>query len=757
MARLRQATTHMTISQHSSCSQPCMSTVFEKLHQKIREAIWNQNWDELRPLQVDAIGAILESEDDLILAAATASGKTEAAFLPILSQIAVAPAPSVQALYISPLKALINDQFRRLEDLCGYAEIPVHRWHGDVSATDKQHLRKTPGGVLLITPESLESQFINHDRHLARIYAHLQYVVIDELHAFLDNVRGIHLRSLLARLNIAAAVDPRRIGLSATIGDFASAQAFLCAGMPSCVRVIEDRSQRKELRVGVKGYLEYPAAGESGQSDTQCSALSGLTAIAADIAQRFRSESNLIFCNSRRQTELLGDKLRALAEVEHWPRNPFVLHHGSLSRELREDAERELKSGHPVTAVCTSTLEMGIDLGAVRAIGQVGPTWSVTSLVQRLGRSGRKEGEPQVLRVYTLDDAITQHSSLSARLFPELIRAIALLELHREQWLEPPQQDRLHFSTCIHQVFSVLRQTGGASATRLYDVLCRRGAFQRIEQARFVELLRGLAEKQVIEQIPTGELILAPVGERIVGSRDFYAAFASRIEYRVEYEGQAIGVLPQDNIPAEGEFLLLAGRRWRVNVVDHNSKRVLVSPAKGWKQPRFSGGIGGIHPTVAQRMRQVLREDAGYSFLNLAATELLGQARQTFADASLDTRDTVTSLSGVEWFPWRGSRVLLTLELAAKTDGLKTERDTLCLRYAKLTPNEFLAHRAKIASGAFAPEQLVALVSDLARDRFDEYVPIALLREAFAEDVLDLAGAMAAAATDRNAATNPES
>ncbi len=447
-----------------------MSAAFAKLHPKIQEAVWNEQWEELRPLQVEAIEAVLDSHDHLILASATASGKTEAAFLPVLSQLAAEPADSVQALYVSPLKALINDQFRRLEDLCAHAEIPVHRWHGDVSATDKQRLRTKPGGVLLITPESLESQFINYDLYLQRIYAHLQFVVIDELHSFLDNVRGIHLRSLLARLSIAACVKPRRFGLSATIGDFAPAQAFLCVESPCSVRVLHDSSQQKELRVGVKAHVELPAAGESDERDTASSSgPSGLSAIATDIAQRFRTESNLIFCNSRRQTELLGDKLRVLGEREQWPRNPFLLHHSSLSRELREETERELKSGQPVTAICTSTLEMGIDLGAVRAIGQVGPTWSVTSLVQRLGRSGRREGEPQILRLYTLDNAITEDSSLTDRLFPELIRAIALLELHREHWLEPPENDRFHFSTCIHQVLSVLRQTGGTSAAHLHE------------------------------------------------------------------------------------------------------------------------------------------------------------------------------------------------------------------------------------------------------------------------------------------------
>ena len=281
-----------------------MSAAFAKLHPKIQEAVWNQHWDELRPLQVDAIEALLDTTDHLIVAAATASGKTEAVFLPVLSQIAAEPAESVQALYISPLKALINDQFRRLEDLCAHAEIPVHRWHGDVGATDKQRLRQSPGGVLLITPESLESQFINLDRHLRRIYAHLRFVVIDELHAFLDNVRGIHLRSLLARLGATVGVTPRRFGLSATIGDFAPARAFLCPEAPDTVRVLEDDTQRKELRVGLKAYLDAPEPTEGAEGETAdpVAATGGLAAVAEDIAQRFRGYSNLIFCNSRRQT-----------------------------------------------------------------------------------------------------------------------------------------------------------------------------------------------------------------------------------------------------------------------------------------------------------------------------------------------------------------------------------------------------------------------------------------------------------------------
>ena len=297
---------------------------------------------------------------------------------------------------------------------------------------------------------------------------------------------------------------------------------------------------------------------------------------------------------------------------------------------------------------------------------------------------------------------------------------------------------------------SVLRQTGGALASHLHDVLCRRGAFQRIEQPQFVALLHGLAAKELIEQVPTGELILAPAGERIVESRDFYAAFASRIEYRVEHDGQPIGVLPQDSIPAEGEFLLLAGRRWRVNLIDHSCKRVSVAPAKGWKQPQFAGGIGGLHPTITQRMKRVLTEETGYPFLNMAAVQLLGEARQTFANAGLDAHDTVVGFSGVEWFPWCGSRVLVTLELCAKADGVKIERDDFCLRYQKLTPADFIDHRKRISSGAFSPEQLVKLVPDLQRDRFDEHVPAPLLQQAFVAEVLDLANAQTIARAVQN-------
>lgn len=729
-----------------------MIDAYSRLHRKIQEAIYREGWSALRPLQQDSIQAIHDSKADLILAASTASGKTEAAFLPILSEMADDPHGGVRALYVSPLKALINDQFMRLERLCELAEIPVHRWHGDVGASHKARLRSDPGGVLLITPESLESQFVNLDRHLRDLYSRLGFVVIDELHAFLDNVRGVHLRSLLARLEVAAGVRPRLIGLSATLGDFGSAKGFLNPDAPEQVLLLQDATQKKEKWVGLKAFYEELEEEPSGDEDDESSQdftptvrIGGLNEVAADIALRFMTDTNLVFCNSRRDSELLADKLHQMEKGESWPHNPFLLHHGSLSREIREDAEAKLKSGKPVTALCTSTLEMGINIGSVRAVGQVGPPWSVSSMVQRLGRSGREEGQPQILRLYTLDLPLDHRSHVEERLFPNLVRSIAMIELFKEGWLEPPELDRFHFSTAIHQVFSILKQTGGALATVLHDRLCVRGAFRRIDRNRLFQLLKGMASHKLLEQVPSGELILAPAGERIVESRDFYAAFASRIEYSVEWEGAAIGVLPLQSIPAEGEFMLLAGRRWKVMEISRELRRVLVLPAQGWKPPRFLGGGGLIHAVVMTKMRTILAGEESFAYLQGGAVQMLTQARQCFKEALLMDRDFKADLYSVHWLPWSGTRVLLTLELCAKVDGLDVGRQDFSLSYAKLSVGELREHCQRIADDKFSEEMLLEEVAELSRDRFDEYVAVPLLQEAYAREVMDLDGARQAA------------
>ncbi|MAS96138.1 MAG: hypothetical protein CMO55_23295 [Verrucomicrobiales bacterium] len=718
-----------------------MIPAFDLLHRKIQEAIWNQEtkWERLRPLQEDSIRAVLQRDNDIVLAAATASGKTEAAFLPILSRLAEEPDRSgVGAVYVGPLKALINDQFRRLEDLCKYAEIPVHKWHGDVSATQKKKFRENPGGVLLITPESLESNFINYGAHLERIYSRLEFVVIDELHSFLEGVRGTHLKSLLARLRLAAGADPRMLGLSATLGDWTVAQQFLDEALPASVEVISPESDRNELKVGLRSYLKAEEEGEE-REDPE------FIRLVSDLAKDFRKGSNLIFTNSRGLAETLADQLQQISHQEKWARNPFRIHHGSISKEIREEVEGELKLGEghglPVTAFCTATLEMGIDIGAAKAVGQIGPTWSVNSLVQRVGRSGRREGESSILRGYAIDENPAPEGNIEDRFYPNLLRFCALIELMIEGWLEPLDEDDWHLSTLIHQMFSILRQTGGLRPDRLFFQLCEKGAFRSVESGVFQNVLRALGSVELIEQMADGNLILAPKGERIVESKDFYAAFQAVEEYSVRCGEDEIGKLPVDSIPPVGQHLLLGGRRWQVIDIDGELKSVFVQPSRGYTKPVFMGTSGFIHDAVIGKMREILSTKEPLVYLDAEAMNRIESARAEFHRYHLDRSELVPFPGGVRWFPWAGTKTMLTIVTEASLREIKVECGLLHLTFSGMKDEErFRGFLNELVVGASDPLELAAHLPAKHFHKYDECLDTETLDRANARRILDLGG-----------------
>jgi ATP-dependent helicase Lhr and Lhr-like helicase len=730
-------------------------SAFELLHPAIKQALYDLRWDELRPLQVDAIQAFSDSDADLVLSAATASGKTEAAFLPLLSQLVGAPAGSVGAIYIGPLKALINDQFGRLEELCRHAEIPVHRWHGDVSATAKKEFRKNPGGVLLITPESLESNFINYGNQISRIYAQLKYVVIDELHSFMCDVRGTHLRSLLSRLEQHIEKRPRRLGLSATLADFNEASLFLNSADPTTVRVLCDEDDGKFFKVGLRAYPSKPRhkttnliedareaasliSEVAGRLETQTpnpheneepvgiGEVTEHRLLAAELARVFIKNANLIFTNSRSLAEMLADRIHELEKAEKWSRNPFVLHHGSLSKEVREDVESRLKKKEPITAFCTSTLEMGIDIGSVQTVGQLGPPWSVSSLVQRVGRSGRKQGESKILRMYSLDPQPTLSSPLDELLCPQLLRCIALIELMIAKWLEPADTGKVGYSTLIHQILSVLKETGGSKAVRVHEVLCVKGAFSHVEAATFTKILRSLGHSGLIQQMADGTVILTPDGEALVGSRDFYAAFSGGQDFAVRYAQDTIGRIPRESVPPVGEHLLLNGKRWKVTDVESRRCLVEVVPAKGFKQPVFLGSGGEIHSRVFQEMRAALANEKSYPYLHDDAAQLLKAARKIFQATGLNHGSILKTGVGADFYPWVGTRTMQTFELCARADGLRVNRRSLSLRY-EADEEALHSHFTKIAGSQYDLGKLAQQISDKHREKYDEFLPDDLL------------------------------
>lgn len=382
-------------------SSEAISSSFELLAPAVQRWIYAQGWMALRDAQEAAIPAILAADRDVVIAAATASGKTEAAFLPICSALASAAdttpdagtrgersAPGVQVLYLSPLKALINDQYTRLEALCEHLDIPVTPWHGDVSSTSKKKLLANPAGALLITPESLEAMFVLRGPQIATLFRGLRYVVVDELHSFLGTERGAQLRSLLHRIELTLRRQVPRIGLSATLGDMNLAAEQLRPGGGLNVQTIVSAEGGQELRMQIRGYLNEqpptPSTADDGALQDDDGAAVGQ--ITEHLFKHLRNDTNLVFANSRRNVEMYAARLAEKSDSERVP-NVFHPHHGSLAKELREDVERALKDpGRPATAICTTTLEMGIDIGAVRAVGQIGPPPSVASLRQRLGR-----------------------------------------------------------------------------------------------------------------------------------------------------------------------------------------------------------------------------------------------------------------------------------------------------------------------------------------------------------------------------------
>jgi ATP-dependent Lhr-like helicase len=315
---------------------------FELLAEPIRRYIRDKRWEELRPIQNAAIQRILLTEENYILASRTASGKTEAAFLPILSKVDFSE-PGVQVIYVSPLKALINDQFNRVEELCKYLDLTVTKWHGDAKQSGKQQLLKRPNGIVLITPESLEAMFANKPFNVKHLFSNLKFIVVDEIHSFIGRDRGTHLKSLISRLRGVNANPFRIIGLSATIGDYDEAKRF--TGEADHTKVLVDHTA-KEIEASFRFFQENG-------SDLPLELLK-------DLYRETKDNKVLVFPNSRGRTEEVAVKLKKISDRVGGHPNYFS-HHSSVDKDVREYVEFFAKTNRRenFTIACTSTLELG--------------------------------------------------------------------------------------------------------------------------------------------------------------------------------------------------------------------------------------------------------------------------------------------------------------------------------------------------------------------------------------------------------------
>ncbi|MFB8373952.1 DEAD/DEAH box helicase [Paenibacillus taichungensis] len=715
---------------------------FYRLAPFVQEFIYKKRWESLRPAQIEACNICFHTPHHMLIAAGTASGKTEAAFFPALTELHERPSKSVGILYIGPLKALINDQFERLKDLLSEGNIPVWHWHGDVPQAEKTRLMRSPSGVLQITPESLEGLLMNRPNAIPALFHDLRYVIIDEVHAFMGADRGIQVLSELARIERMAGCKPRRVGLSATLSDYDAATAWLAAGTNQGVDVVSSPGGRK-LRLRVE-HFSFPDA----RNEEQAEHLHNARKVYYDfIYESTHRKKALIFTNSRTDAEVTILEMRRVA-ARRQERDVFHVHHGSISAMLREETEAALRTGSgPAVAAATVTLELGIDLGELERVVQLGAPYSASSFVQRLGRSGRREDMASEM-LFVCPEEEDEEAQLPARMPWTLMRAIAVIELYvKTKWVEPLEARKMPMGVLYHQTMSMLKSMGEAEPKELAEAILTLAPFAQIRADQYQIFLNYLIETDHLQWTEDRTLIIGLTGEKTVNNYRFYAVFKDDEEHKVLNGSEEIGSIT--TVPPPGYCFSLAGKLWKVEEVDHKHKSVYVKAAKGKVDTLWLGAGGDIHTSVVQKMREVLSDTVIYPYLSPQAVNRLERARRLARESGL-LKQVVIPAGGDSLYvlPWVGSKSFRTLERLMKHN----LSDKLALRSVVPMEPYYLVVSGKvdgrtllaeIMSECRAAEDASALLSEDEAPylgKYDEFVAPPLIREAFAVDGLDLNG-----------------
>lgn len=730
--------------------------VFTRYAPFIQDYIYQSGWQALRSVQNAAAEAIFNTDDNVLLTASTASGKTEAAFFPILTLLDEDPPHSVGVLYIAPLKALINDQFGRLSELCEEAGIQVTRWHGDAAQSQKRRLLRKPSGILQITPESLESLMINKHMEIPSLFGDLRFIVIDEVHSLLRGDRGMQTFCLIERMCRLADCRPRRIGLSATIGNPEEAGRFLGAGSGRRTLIPRIEGGREVWRLSMEHFFNSgPQADEGRQLIDAAPVLeeaSDTAPKAADpgigyIFEHTRGKKCLIFTNSREECEAVCQSLRQYCEANHEP-DRFLIHHGNLSVSYRESAEAEMKDDDSLLSVCaTATLELGIDIGRLERAFQVDAPFTVSGFLQRMGRTGRR-GDPCEMWFVMREDHPEPRAMLPQLIPWYLIQGIALVQLYiEERFVEPPRTQRLPYSLLYHQTMSTLASCGEMTPAELATRVLTLSSFHLITQEDYRILLRHLIKIGHIDQSENGGLIVGLEGERIVNNYKFYAVFQENVEYAVRAGAEELGTIVKP--PPIGDKIAIAGRVWIVEEVDHRRREVFCTLVKGNIPAYFGDVAGDIHTRILERMYGVLNEQKSYPYLMRHAVCRLQEARESFAKSGMRDHPLV-HLGGNMWalFPWLGSYAFLALERFLKIrcgkrlglKGLDSLRPYHLQFTMKVSAADFYRITAEEAEKDFDPLELVYPNEVPNFEKYDEYVPVELVRNGFALGVLDVEG-----------------
>jgi len=745
--------------------------VFSRYSPLIQHYIYENGWTSLRGIQAAAGDAIFNTDANVLLSASTASGKTEAAFFPIITLMQEQPPASVGCLYIAPLKALINDQFVRLNDICDESGIAVWHWHGDVAQSQKKKLLKHPSGILQITPESLEAMLLHRHSEIPHLFGDLRFIVIDEIHSFLRGDRGGQTLCLIERLCRIANVNPRRIGLSATIGEPDMVARYLSAGTGRGTVIPRVEAAKAKWRLSMEHFFtiqpdhtvqarkenrkELPDPQSDGPDDPLRMADPALRYI----FNNTRGHKCLVFSNSREECEAVTSTLRQYCEARHEP-DRFLIHHGNLSTSYRESAEEIIKRDDSLVTVCTtSTLELGIDIGRLERAFQIDAPYTVSSFLQRMGRTGRRNAPSEMWFVIREDPA--EARALLPETIPwKLLQGIALVQLYlEEKWVEPPRTGRLPYSLLYHQTMATLASGGEMTPAELASRVLTLSYFRNITQDDFRVLLRHLLKTDHIERTERGGLIVGIAGEREVNNFKFYAVFQENEEYTVRCESQELGTIVKP--PPVNDKIAIAGRVWVVEEVDIKRHVVYCHPVKGIIPAYFGDEPGDIHTHILERMRRLLLEGfvdgdktpeqrvARYAYLLPHARLRLAQAQDAALHSGLGEK-WIISLGGNMYalFPWLGSYAFLALERFLRLKcgpqvGMKgfDSNRPYWMQFTLQTSLDRLLEvmRAEI-SKPIDPMTLLYPKEKPVFDKYDDRLPVELTRKGFAYGVLDIEG-----------------
>jgi ATP-dependent Lhr-like helicase len=686
-----------------------------RLHPHVQHAVVNDlGWRALRPVQSLTIDAVLDGANAVVLAP-TAGGKTEAAIFPILSQILTEDRQPVSALYVCPIRALLNNQEERLGRYARMVGLDVFKWHGDVSDARKRHFRSAPAHILMTTPESLEVMLISARTDARALFQNLSTVIIDEVHAFAGDDRGAHLAAILERLVMLGERDIQRIGLSATVGNPHLIGEWLQGSSKRPFRLVDPPTPRaaRDLRIDFCEDLEDAVPG---------------------IAQLARGKKSLVFVESRSKAERVAHALGG-SGVE------VFIHHSSVSRADRALAEEQFAHGQNTAIVCTATMELGIDVGDLDQVIQMDAPGSVASFLQRLGRTGRREG--------------TRANCTFFCLSPEsLLQSVALLRLAEVGWVEDvrPAVHALH--VLAHQVMALALQEGGISRHRLLPWIAAAYPFSSVRPGRLHELIDTMLERDILYEAD-GLLSLGKRGEKLYGRKNFfelYAVFTAAPMMHVLHGKDDVGCVQALFVSMHDQnhgplCFRLSGRAWEVSHVDWSKGILHVRPAERGRVPNWIGLPGTLSTHLTQAMMGVLvREEGEAGWLTRGAALELKSLRETYASLLDGETAPLEELpNGVTWHTFAGGSVNRLLSAGLEeTSGKRWVAGNLSVRCKDVPVTA--ARDAVAGLAALDWEQVAATAAHrMARgmvSKFQPCLPEAAEDRLLAEKLLDVAGTL---------------